>query len=55
MVAAAIEHERLLLVDEYGVHTSLLAPIYGYAPTEMSAYVFRCRGTGARTRRYFRA
>ncbi len=31
MVAAAVEPERLLFVDECGVHTSL-APIYGYAP-----------------------
>jgi transposase len=31
MVAAAVEPEMLLFVDECGVHTSL-APIYGYAP-----------------------
>jgi transposase len=31
MVAWAVEPERLLFVDECGVHTSL-APIYGYAP-----------------------
>jgi transposase len=31
MVAAAVKPERLLFVDECGVHTSL-APIYGYAP-----------------------
>ena len=31
MVAGAVESERLLFVDECGVHTSL-APIYGYAP-----------------------
>jgi len=31
MVAAEVEPERLLFVDECGVHTSL-APIYGYAP-----------------------
>jgi transposase len=30
-VAAAVEPERLVLVDECGTHTSL-APIYGYAP-----------------------
>jgi hypothetical protein len=30
MVAWAVEPERLLFVDECGVHTSLLAPIYGY-------------------------
>jgi hypothetical protein len=31
MVAWAVEPERLLFVDECGLHTSL-APIYGYAP-----------------------
>jgi len=31
MVAAAVEPESLLFVDECGVHTSL-APVYGYAP-----------------------
>jgi transposase len=31
MVAAAVEPEKLLFVDECGAHTSL-APIYGYAP-----------------------
>jgi transposase len=31
MVAAEVEPERLLFVDECGVHTSL-SPIYGYAP-----------------------
>jgi transposase len=31
MVAAAVAPERLLFVDECGLHTSL-APIYGYAP-----------------------
>jgi len=30
-VAAAVKPERLLFVDECGLHTSL-APIYGYAP-----------------------
>ena len=30
MVAAAVDPERLLFVDECGTHTSL-APIYGYA------------------------
>jgi hypothetical protein len=33
MVAWAVEPERLLFVDECGVHTSL-APIYGYAPKD---------------------
>jgi DDE superfamily endonuclease len=31
MVAAVVEPERLVLVDECGTHTSM-APIYGYAP-----------------------
>ena len=31
MVAAAVEPDRLVFVDECGTHTSL-APIYGYAP-----------------------
>jgi ABC-type cobalamin transport system ATPase subunit len=31
MVAAAVEPERLVFVDECGTHTSL-APLYGYAP-----------------------
>ena len=31
MVAAAVEPERLVFVDECGTHTSM-APIYGYAP-----------------------
>jgi transposase len=31
MVAAVVEPERLLFVDECGTHTSL-APLYGYAP-----------------------
>ena len=31
MVAAVVEQERLLFVDECGTHTSL-APIYDYAP-----------------------
>jgi transposase len=31
MVAASVEPERLVFVDECGTHTSM-APIYGYAP-----------------------
>ncbi len=31
MVAWAVEPERLIFVDESGLHTSL-APVYGYAP-----------------------
>jgi len=53
MVAAAVEPERLLFVDERGVHASLV-PISTATLPETSAYSCRCRGgTGARTRRYF--
>src|SRR5215207_7290974 len=31
MVAAEVDPERLVFVDEMGLHTSL-APLYGYAP-----------------------
>jgi hypothetical protein len=31
MVAAEVDPERLVFVDEMGVHTSL-APLYGYSP-----------------------
>ena len=31
MVAAEVHPERLVFVDEMGIHTSL-APLYGYAP-----------------------
>ena len=33
MVAAEVDPERLLFMDEMGVHTSL-APLYGYAPKD---------------------
>jgi hypothetical protein len=58
MVAWAVEPERLLFVEECGVHTSL-APIYGYASTDERLQhlpVPRNRGksTTLRARRYFR-
>ena len=45
MVAAAVEPERLIFVDECGTHTSL-CPIYGYAPKGERLYlpVPRTRG-----------
>jgi hypothetical protein len=45
MVAAAVDPERLLFVDECGTHTSL-APIYGYAARGERLYlpVPRSRG-----------
>ena len=55
MVASVVKPERLVFVDECGVHTSL-SPIYGYAPKQKaSALCFRCRATAARTRRCSRA
>jgi transposase len=45
MVAAVVEPERLVFVDECGTHTSL-APIYGYAPRgeRLRLWVPRKRG-----------
>ena len=45
MVAARVEPERLLFVDECGTHTSL-APLYGYAPKgeRLRLWVPRRRG-----------
>jgi len=48
MVAWAVEPERLLFVDECGVHTSL-APIYGYAPTAERLYLPVPRNRGKNT------
>ncbi len=52
----AVEPERLLFVDECGVHTSLAPISTATLPETTSAYIYicRCRGTGARTRRCFR-
>jgi hypothetical protein len=57
MVAAVVEPERLLfVVDECGVHTSLLAPIYGYAPIdERLQHLLVPRNRAKKnTQRYFR-
>jgi transposase len=48
MVAAAVEPERLLFVDECGVHTSL-APIYGYAPRDERLHLPMPRSRGKNT------
>jgi transposase len=48
MVAAAVEPERLLFVDECGVHTSL-APIYGYAPRDERLHLPVPRNRGENT------
>jgi transposase len=47
-VAAAVEPERLLFVDECGVHTSL-APIYGYAPRDERLHLPVPRNRGKNT------
>jgi transposase len=48
MVAAAVEPERVLFVDECGVHTSL-APIYGYAPRDERLHLPVPRNRGKNT------
>ena len=48
MVAATVEPERLLFVDECGTHTSL-APIYGYAPRGERLHLAVPRGRGKNT------
>ncbi len=48
MVAAAVEPERLLFVDECGTHTSL-APIYGYAVKGKRLYLSVPRNRGKNT------
>ena len=48
MVAAAVEPDRLLFVDECGTHTSL-GPIYGYAPRGERLYLPVPRGRGKNT------
>jgi len=47
-VAWAVEPERLLFVDECGVHTSL-APIYGYAPRNERLHLPVPRNRGKNT------
>ena len=48
MVAAAVEPDRLLFVDECGTHTSL-APLYGYAPRGQRLYLPVPRNRGKNT------
>jgi ABC-type cobalamin transport system ATPase subunit len=48
MVAAAVEPDRLLFVDECGTHTSA-APIYGYAPRGKRLHLRVPRGRGKNT------
>jgi transposase len=48
MVAATVEPERLLFVDECGTHTSL-APIYGYAPRGERLHLAVPRSRGKNT------
>jgi ABC-type cobalamin transport system ATPase subunit len=48
MAAATVEPEKLLFVDECGVHTSL-APIYGYAPTGERLHLMVPRNRGKNT------
>lgn len=48
MVAAVVEPERLIFVDECGTHTSL-SPVYGYAPKGERLYLSVPRGRGKNT------
>ena len=48
MVAAVVEPERLIFVDECGTHTSL-APLYGYAPRGERLYLSVPRSRGKNT------
>ena len=47
-MAAAVEPERLIFVDECGTHTSL-CPIYGYAPKGERLYLAVPRTRGKNT------
>ena len=47
-MAATVEPERLIFVDECGTHTSL-APIYGYAPRGQRLYLSVPRSRGKNT------
>jgi hypothetical protein len=51
MVAAEVHPERLVFVDEMGLHTSL-APLYGYAPKGERLCPKVPRNLKARTRRF---
>jgi transposase len=48
MVAAVVESERLVFVDECGTHTSM-APLYGYAPEGERLRLSVPRGRGKNT------
>jgi transposase len=48
MVAAVVEPERLIFIDECGTHTSL-GPIYGYAPRGERLYLPVPRARGKNT------
>jgi hypothetical protein len=48
MVAARVEPERLVFVDECGTHTSM-APLYGYAPKGERLRLSVPRGRGKNT------
>jgi hypothetical protein len=49
-VAAVVEPERLVFVDECGTHTSL-APIYGYAPKGERLRLRACYELGRKSHR----
>jgi len=53
-VAEVLEPERLVFVDEMGLHTSL-APLYGYAPKGERLRLSVPRKTAGRTPPCFRA
>ena len=48
MVAGAVAPEKLLFVDECGLHTSL-APVYGYAPRGERLHLSVPRNRGPNT------
>jgi hypothetical protein len=48
MVAAVVEPDRLVFVDECGRHTSM-APLYGYAPRGERLRLSVPRGRGKNT------
>jgi hypothetical protein len=51
MVATEVDPERLVFVDEMGVHTSL-APLYGYSLEKANAYTCRFHAIAAVTQRF---
>jgi hypothetical protein len=52
MVAAEVDPERLVFVEEMGLHTSL-APLYGYAPKGERLRLEVPRKAAPRTRRFW--